>query len=882
MQQQDMAQRDLLPVPRRRLMSADARLKTTVALRIGFDVGGTFTDIVVAHEDGTVQIEKLLSTPSEPAVGAKRGIETLLAKSGTRPDAIELGIHGTTLVTNAIIERNGSPTGMLTTRGFRDILEIGHGTRYDIYDLFLTFPQPLIERRLREEVSGRIDHRGVELEPLNEEEVRNGLARLSMENVRAVAVCFLHSYANPDHELKVRALAGHEFPELSISLSSDVLSRLGEFERFSTTAANAYVQPLVDRYVAELDSWLSGGRLLLMGSNGGTLSAPTARRWPVTLIESGPAAGALAAADYSQRMGRSRVVSFDMGGTTAKVCLIDEGEPLITSDFETARTERFKPGSGLPIATPTINMIEIGAGGGSIASIDGLDLLKVGPESAGAAPGACVKNMLAEIGADQMRPGDVFVTNDPWLAAGHLPDIHVATPVFHGRQLVAFSGRVIHVSDIGGRFGSHDATEVYEEGICLPVLRLFDEGVLNDDLLKILRTNVRVWELVHGDVMAQVAGNAVGARLLIAFLDEYEIEDLAALSTTLQARVESAMRAKIAALPNGQYAHQTLAEFGLGDEDILINTVITIDGDSMKFDYAGSSPQTMRAGVNCVLNCTRSLTLYPIQALLLPDVPSNEGATKPIEIVAPPGSVMNALRPAPVDIRAMITHLLPDHILALLAPLAPDQVTAGSGIRWMLLADRQDSRTRRRTIASFFQAGGLGAAAQRDGPNAKFFPIKAYHTSVERFEHEIELLVEEKALRPDSGGPGRHRGGLGQRITLFNPTRDPVNFTFYRPLMRRPAAGHMGGEPGALGRITVDDEPLSTAVMALLPGSRGTLETPGGGGFGPLADRPRVSVLEDVRQGYVTSEAAVAAYGVPPDDDRSLLAHGRHSAGPAQ
>ena len=474
----------------------------------------------------------------------------------------------------------------------------------------------------------------------------------------------------------------------------------------------------------------------------------------------------------------------------------------------------------------------------------------------------CVKNILAEIGAEQMRPGDVFITNDPWLAAGHLPDIHVATPVFHRGELVAFSGSVIHVSDIGGRFGPHDATEVYEEGICLPVLRLLDQGALNTDLLSILRANVRVWDLVHGDVMAQVAGNAVGARLLCDFLDEYAIEDLGALSTTIQARVESAMRAKIAALPDGRYAHQTLAEFGLGDEDIVINTLITIDGDSMLVDYAGSSPQTMRAGVNCVLNCTRSLTLYPIQALLLPDVPANEGATRPIEIVAPPGSVMNALRPAPVDIRAMVTHLLPDHILALLAPLAPDRVTAASGIRWMLLADRRDSQTQKRTIASFFQAGGLGAAAQRDGPNAKFFPIKAYHTSVERFEREIQLLVEEKALRADSGGPGRRRGGLGQRITLRNQGRDPVNFTFYRPLMRRPASGYLGGEPGSLGRITVDDEPLATAVMTLAPGSRAVLETPGGGGFGPAADRLHEHVLEDVRQGYVTPAAAAAAYGV--------------------
>ena len=410
-----------------------------MALNIGFDVGGTFTDIVVTHEDGAVEIEKLLSTPHDPAIGAKRGIESLLARRRLSVGEVDLGIHGTTLVTNAIIERKGSLTGMLTTRGFRDILEIGHGTRYDIYDLFLEFPESLIERRLRLEIDGRIDHRGDELEPVRDADVRRALERLSKEGVQAVAVCLLHSYANPAHELQVRALAEQEFPDLRISLSSDVLPRLGEYERFSTTTANAYVQPLVDRYVAELDEWLGGGRLLLMGSNGGTLSSSTARRWPVTLLESGPAAGALAAAEYSRRMDRRRVVSFDMGGTTAKVCLVDDGEPLITADFETARTNRFKPGSGLPIGVPTINMIEIGAGGGSIASLDAMGLLKVGPTSAGAEPGpACYglggmhptvtdANLLLGYLAAQSFLGGEFAL-DPEAAAAAISE-HIARPL---------------------------------------------------------------------------------------------------------------------------------------------------------------------------------------------------------------------------------------------------------------------------------------------------------------------------------------------------------------------------------------------------------------------------------------------------------------------
>ncbi len=483
----------------------------------------------------------------------------------------------------------------------------------------------------------------------------------------------------------------------------------------------------------------------------------------------------------------------------------------------------------------------------------------------------CVKQIIAEVGREQIRPGDVFLTNDPWIAAGHLPDIHVATPVFFDGRLVAFSGSVIHISDIGGRFGPHDASEVFEEGLCFPILRLYDRGELNEDLLKILRANVRVWELAQGDVMAQVAGNRVGADLLIAFLEEYELRDVAELSQTLQGRVERAMRAKLSQLPDGTHARETVVEVGAVDDELLIVSEITIAGDTMKVDFQGSSPQTERAGVNCVLNCTRSLTLFPIQALLLPDVPSNEGATRPIEISAPPGSIMNALRPAAVDIRAMVVHLLPDHVMGSLAEILPDRVTAGNGLRWMLLADRVDSARGRRTLSSFFQAGGLGAAAHRDGPNAKFFPIKAYHTAVERFELDTGLRVEEKSLRDDGGGAGRSRGGLGQRIVLSNPSPDRVSFTFYRPLMSHPAAGFFGGEPGATGDATLNDEPLRAGVMTLAPGARAVLETPCGGGFGPPFDRDAELVLEDVKQGYVSLDRARDDYGVGIGEDRLTL-----------
>jgi N-methylhydantoinase A/oxoprolinase/acetone carboxylase beta subunit len=359
-------------------------------VRVGFDVGGTFTDVILADESGRLVIEKVLTTPADPSIGAKQGVAAALARWGAEVDDVVLGIHATTLVTNAIIERRGARTGMLCTRGFRDVLEIGGGTRYDIYDLFLPFPEPLVERRLRREIGGRVGAGGDELAPLAAEEVTAALRDLVDDGVEAVAVCFLHSYRNDAHERMAAELILREFPQLAVSVSSDVSAQLGEYERFSTTVANAYVQPLMSRYLAELEAWLRSGRLLLMASNGGTTAVATAQRWPITLIESGPAAGALAAAEYSRRIDRPNVVSLDMGGTTAKVCLIDDGQPMTSPEFEAARAERFKPGSGLPLQIPVIDLIEIGAGGGSIARINDLGLLKVGPKSAGADPGpAC-------------------------------------------------------------------------------------------------------------------------------------------------------------------------------------------------------------------------------------------------------------------------------------------------------------------------------------------------------------------------------------------------------------------------------------------------------------------------------------------------------------
>ena len=322
------------------------------------------------------------------------GVRALLDQMGAPGHALDTAIHGTTLITNALIERKGARTAFITTRGFRDVLEIAKEMRYDIYDLLLVLPQPLVPRPLRLEVDERLNGRGEVVTALNSADLAALRPTLEREGVESVAVCLLHSYRNPDHEQQIRAWLHEHMPRLSVALSSEVAPEIREYERMSTTVVNAYVQPLTESYLLQLEEQLRATgferRLYLMLSSGGISTVDTARRFPVRLLESGPAAGVLAATFYGEVVGEPSLVSFDMGGTTAKMCLIKDGRPTMTSTFEVARVHRFKRGSGLPVRIPAIELIEIGAGGGSIARINELGLLKVGPDSAGADPGpAC-------------------------------------------------------------------------------------------------------------------------------------------------------------------------------------------------------------------------------------------------------------------------------------------------------------------------------------------------------------------------------------------------------------------------------------------------------------------------------------------------------------
>jgi N-methylhydantoinase A len=366
--------------------------RTPALLRSGIDIGGTFTDLILLDCDtGEFVIGKSLTTPHDPSEAIEAVLSTASLRFGRPISQLDAIVHGTTLVTNALIERKGDRTALLTTHGFRDSVEIGRESRYDLYDILIDKPQPLVPRYLRFDVPERILADGSILEPLDVAYVERLTRELAENGIVAIAVTFINSFANPTHEQAAREAILRAAPGMRVSLSSEVTPTIREFERTSTTIANVYVQARVERYLHDLERRLEGlefqGNFSLMLSSGGIATAATAIAFPVRLLESGPAAGALAAASYGAACGHSDLVSFDMGGTTAKFCVIDDGKPHIAHEFEFDRIYRFRKGSGLPATIPVIEMVEIGAGGGSIARINSLGLLKVGPDSAGADPG---------------------------------------------------------------------------------------------------------------------------------------------------------------------------------------------------------------------------------------------------------------------------------------------------------------------------------------------------------------------------------------------------------------------------------------------------------------------------------------------------------------
>lgn len=366
-------------------------MASSAGVRIGADVGGTFTDVVIELGDGSFESTKVLTTHGGPEEGILAGIEQIANEHDVNMADVEQIIHGTTLATNALIERRGAKTALVTTEGFRDVIETRTEGRFEQYDLNIVLPTPLIERHDRFTIPERLNARGEELVPFDDAAATAVIDTIAEREYDAVAIGFIHSYVNAAHEKKFRDTLVERLPDISVSISSEVSPQMREFERFNTVCANAYVQPLMASYLfklaAELKQRGADCPLYLIHSGGGLVSVETAAAFPVRLVESGPAGGAIFAADLAARYGLDRALSYDMGGTTAKIALIEDYTPQTAKSFEVARTTRFKKGSGMPISIPVIEMIEIGAGGGSIASVDALGQIRIGPHSAGSEPG---------------------------------------------------------------------------------------------------------------------------------------------------------------------------------------------------------------------------------------------------------------------------------------------------------------------------------------------------------------------------------------------------------------------------------------------------------------------------------------------------------------
>jgi 5-oxoprolinase (ATP-hydrolysing) len=1264
----------------------DTGMSSSTRYRIGFDIGGTFTDFILLDTKlSEIRLYKCLTTPHDPSVGALEGLTELLHAANLTLSDIGDVVHGTTLVTNALIERRGARLGLITTRGFRDILEMGTEQRYDIYDLFLQFPAPLVPRRHRLDIAERIDRDGNVVTPLDPAEVRATAQRLVAEGAEAIAICFLHAYRNPAHEREAAAIVRAAFPDIAVSISSDVVAELWEYERCNTTCANAYVQPLMSRYIARLERELHArgfrGELRFMHSAGGLLSTETARDFPIRMLESGPAGGGLATAFFGEAAGHADVISFDMGGTTAKACLIENGRAEIAPMMEAARVHRFKRGSGLPIKAPVIDMIEIGAGGGSIAAIDEVGLLRVGPHSAGADPGpacyalggteptvtdanlllgyydpgfflggrmaldrdaaeralakvgaglglsavdtawgihrmvvenmaaaarihivekgkdprayamvgfggagpahaaevarvlgvrqvlippasgaasalgflaaplsfeqvrshpvhlhepgaaatidailreletdararlaetdvvterladmrlegqmheisvvlpdgpitdavmpairdafaiayaerytsvyagvgimavsfrvrcrgplpslsltqagaqstgsprkdpraawfdggfvatpvydryalaqgiriagpaiieereattiippgdsvtvdasgtlaidiglaatpaarvtaetpleqaatliesdpvsleimwsrlvtvveemwhticrtafslivseaqdfACdlldangdslahsprampvfnltlpraVKALLAKFPPETLKPGDVLVTNDPWLCAGHLFDIAVVTPVFRRGTLVALTGTVGHVGDIGGTKDSLRAREIYEEGIQIPPMMLYRAGAPNDDLFTLIGENVRKNEEVLGDIHSFVAANALGAERLLAFMDEYGMHDLRALAHVVQTRAETAMRDAIRALPDGVYTSE-IWNNPLG-EKLHYPLKLTVQGDAIELDFDGAPPQLPQGGLNCTYSYTAAHATYPMKCLLSPQIRSNAGCYRPFTVKAPPGSVLNCDKPASVNLRTRVGWYIAPNIFRALSDAASSQVQAATGLP---VAINIYGREANGHIYAdhFFMGAGQGASQRSDGKSALLYPTSAANTSVELMEARAPVLVLEKTFVTDSGGAGEHRGGCGVRTRLRKLHEDglPTLASVYPEGVGVTVQGLHGGLPGGSVRGVVLDpqgnvtHDCGTGELVTLTRTDQIVEVQlaGGAGFGDPRARSAERVEQDVAEGVVSPESALRDYGWQP------------------
>jgi N-methylhydantoinase B len=478
-----------------------------------------------------------------------------------------------------------------------------------------------------------------------------------------------------------------------------------------------------------------------------------------------------------------------------------------------------------------------------------------------------IKNLVTKVPLETYKPGDIFITNDPWALAGHLNDVCVMSPIFYNKKVVAFTACVFHHSDIGGRVSS-DNHDVFEEGLFIPLVKLYDRGVLNPSVMEMIRWNVRTPDEVIGDIRSQIAANHVCSEKIGQMLRENDLENLDDLSDQVISRTEKSMREEIEKIPDGIYRAEGLIEQMKGQQDVVIKAAVEVKGSDITVDLDGSSPQVHWGG-NVVYNFTYAYVFMAIKSMFGPDIPNNDGCAKPVKLKAPEGSVVHCKFPAAVAARLVIGHYITEIIYRALSEVAPDKVIAASGgtpaQMNVFYGRRNDGRPWHSVI---IRGGGMGASSAGDGNYVYIFPANGANTPIEIFESDTPLLVENRELLADSGGPGRMKGGMGQREVFRVPDDQdaplpPVNLGIQAGRHIHPPEGLFGGKPGAKAQFLVNEVPGNPfGLTQLKPGDVVTIDAAGGGGCGNPLDREPERVARDVLEGYVTLEKAREDYGI--------------------
>lgn len=478
-----------------------------------------------------------------------------------------------------------------------------------------------------------------------------------------------------------------------------------------------------------------------------------------------------------------------------------------------------------------------------------------------------VEHFLAAYPIATMAPGDVYITNDPWLASGHLHDVTIVTPAFHGGAPVGLFAATVHIVDVGGRGMGPDAGDVFEEGIRLPIMSLARAGVLNDDLMTILLANSREPFQVRGDILAIMAAGEDGARRLTAMLEDLGVADLGVISAHILRQSRAATLEAIGKLTLGNYRHvMTIDGYG---EPVRLEARLDVSKEGITLDFAGSSPQSPR-GINVAATYTAAYSTYGLMAAIAPGIPNNYGSMGCFRVTAPPGSILNATPPAPVSARHVIGHALPDLVFGCLAQCLDGGVPAESGMMWnpYMRGHRPEAEGGGLWELFLFNAGGTGGRPGKDGMSATAFPSGIKNIPVEASEAVAPIMFHRKELRPDSGGPGTYCGGLGQTVELGSSEGAELRFQGMFDRVDHPARGRAGGADGAAGKVALDDgTPLKAKGLQTIPaGRRLVLELPGGGGYGSPEKRDPAALGTDLADGYISQDAARAAYGYDSED----------------